>query len=150
MIPVHKNSGFVLITFLIQLPIIIFIFYWITQLTLISEFKNKILEICFLDSLKMIQSADSCPIKNSHLDYLMTQEHFENSKISMNVQDLNTRSEFIKLDTNKVDIKVVTNLNILINIKQINNFKHVTNINCGAQKICQNQKCQYGIIVDKF
>ncbi len=142
------KSGFMLISFLIQLPIMLVMLSAILYFTRVSNTQNKILENCFIMSLNQLTA--TAPTQPDFFKLIEEEIQKLNLQIKpiAQVHFLNQDSTFVSKLADSENSELVYILKFKISI---NENPHLIEIEktCGAQKQCLKQKCRFGIVTDK-
>lgn len=147
-----NNKAFVLVSLILQLPLILMLIHFVFYLLLAINLNHQIKNICYIESLEQLQRQQVN--KNSlilKLQSLLTQFNLKNWAV-LEVQLLNLNSNY----TNSSDVNSHQHLVYTLNLKYTLNLllKNWAAFEafqqCGAEKKCQNQNCQYGIIMGKL
>ncbi|MGZ3725266.1 MAG: hypothetical protein ACXWQQ_05680 [Pseudobdellovibrio sp.] len=145
----RTKSGFILVSILIQLPLMLMVLNLLFYFVLVSDLQNKILSHCYLNGLDKENGGSPTDL------FQFINE--ETEKLNLQIQPA-AKVEFLKSDSNFTFENVNHQSSRSVYILKFKAAIHFFKINldpieiektCGAEKKCANQKCRYGIITDK-
>jgi len=143
------NSGFVLITMLMNLTVLIFAAHVLIAIFLTEEFRWRASSWCFESGLQSVTGKSLATAAG-----LQTVENEMNSKAPALIQfKSETAGPINAFDSTKNLFESFHNLRWTFkprfNSLYLNAAESTENFKCGVRKICHDQKCIYSLIADK-
>ncbi|MCC2677544.1 MAG: hypothetical protein K0R29_120 [Pseudobdellovibrio sp.] len=144
-----KEGGFVFISLLMQLTVLLFATHVLIAIFLTEDFKWKITNWCFESSLALLNGAQLEPASSvSDIE-----DEFNLAAPQLISVKANLQGPFHNQDnpgavsetTFRIGWVTTTHFNRLFQ----NQSEFSSQLKCGARKICENKRCSFSVIADK-
>jgi len=144
-----KEGGFILITLLMQLSVLIFATHGLMAIFLNDEFKWNITNWCFENALASVTGAPSNTATSiSDIERELNSKAPQLLQIQTNIQGP-IKNENASRHNSEVIYRIgwVTTTNFYRLFQHENEFFY--QLKCGARKVCEKHKCTFTVIADK-